>query len=195
MENNIKIRLGRLSDGPAVGRIHYRSHTITWLEFREIDDWTRSRDLELHIKEWSDYFANIPEDEQTWVACLDNAVVGQLTLEPLTNEAIRSALPICNNSKMAYLRSVYVDHDHIGKGVGRRLMLTAMRHLAESDHHAAYLRVIERNTRARHFYEAAGWKLLLPDPEPDENLVSYWIGRDGIEKQAEIPIVGAEQSA
>jgi GNAT superfamily N-acetyltransferase len=55
------------------------------------------------------------------------------------------------------LYAIYVDPDHWGTGVGRKLMRAAEERLRELGHRDAFLWVFEDNPRARRFYEAAGW--------------------------------------
>ncbi|MQA33563.1 GNAT family N-acetyltransferase [Modestobacter roseus] len=58
-----------------------------------------------------------------------------------------------------WLAQLYVDPDHQGAGVGRALLDDAVRARPEG----LSLRVFQRNIRARHFYEAAGFTLVDED--------------------------------
>jgi ribosomal protein S18 acetylase RimI-like enzyme len=53
--------------------------------------------------------------------------------------------------------ALYVHPDTWGTGVGSRLLTTAAEHLATA-HTGATLWVLERNERARAFYERHGWR-------------------------------------
>ena len=61
--------------------------------------------------------------------------------------------------KRGLLLLMYVLEEAWGTGVGRALMRAAEGALRESGYNQAVLWVLERNERARRFYEAAGWRL------------------------------------
>ena len=52
----------------------------------------------------------------------------------------------------------YVSPDRWGQGIGRRLYLGALGWLRRGDHREATLWVLERNDRARTWYERLGWR-------------------------------------
>jgi len=52
---------------------------------------------------------------------------------------------------------VYVAADHRGTGVAHILMAEAERKVRANGHRKAWLAVVAGNTRARAFYERAGW--------------------------------------
>jgi len=54
--------------------------------------------------------------------------------------------------------SIYVDPDHWGRGAGRALLRKATELLAVAGFREATLWVLDTNDRARHFYDAAGWR-------------------------------------
>lgn len=58
-----------------------------------------------------------------------------------------------------HVRALYVDPDHWGRGIGKRLHDTAVEYLrvARPQLPAFTLWVMERNTRARARYESWGW--------------------------------------
>ena len=53
---------------------------------------------------------------------------------------------------------MYVAPERWGSGCGRALMTASEAALRELGYEQAVLWVLEANTRARHFYEAAGWR-------------------------------------
>ncbi|CAM5741306.1 GNAT family N-acetyltransferase [Streptomyces hirsutus] len=57
----------------------------------------------------------------------------------------------------AELYALYLRPRHIGRGVGRALLASAVRHCAAAGHPRMYLWVLKDNTRARRFYERAGF--------------------------------------
>lgn len=58
--------------------------------------------------------------------------------------------------------AIYVHPDHWGRGHGHRLLASAERGLGELAHRRALLWVLDRNERARNFYERQGWTLGKP---------------------------------
>lgn len=64
----------------------------------------------------------------------------------------------------AMLGTLYALPSSWGTGTGRRLMIATQETLRQAGYQAATLWVLEANTRARRFYEAAGWR-------PDGTLV------------------------
>ncbi|MFI8307094.1 GNAT family N-acetyltransferase [Streptomyces sp. NPDC085927] len=57
----------------------------------------------------------------------------------------------------AELYALYLRPEHIGRGVGRALLATAVRHCAVAGHERMFLWVLEGNAHARRFYERAGF--------------------------------------
>lgn len=57
----------------------------------------------------------------------------------------------------AELYALYLRPRYIGRGVGRALLASAVRHCAAAGHPRMYLWVLKDNTRARRFYERAGF--------------------------------------
>jgi GNAT superfamily N-acetyltransferase len=58
----------------------------------------------------------------------------------------------------AELYAIHVEPDHLGTGLGRRLMANALTQLAEIGGDRAVLWVLEANDRARRFYDRGGWE-------------------------------------
>ncbi len=57
-----------------------------------------------------------------------------------------------------HLGRLYVGPQHWGRGIGGRLYQAAIDHLTEAGFSQATLWVLERNTRARGWYERLGWE-------------------------------------
>jgi RimJ/RimL family protein N-acetyltransferase len=60
--------------------------------------------------------------------------------------------------KIGEVRAIYLAPDSWGKGLGRELMTAALTHLASLGYDEVTLWVLDTNTRARRFYEAAGFR-------------------------------------
>jgi L-amino acid N-acyltransferase YncA len=88
---------------------------------------------------------------QTFVAVLDERLVGILSMGPSRDEDLDS-------KSTAEVYSIYVLPDNWRRGIGRSLMETAMEEMRTQGLRAAILWVLETNVRTRRFYEAAGWR-------------------------------------
>lgn len=75
----------------------------------------------------------------------------------------------------AELYALYLPPERIGRGVGRALLTEAVRRCADAGHERMYLWVLKGNTRARRFYERAGF------------------GADGAEEPFEVDGVGVPE--
>lgn len=76
-----------------------------------------------------------------WCSVIDGRIAGTIGLEFNTNE----------------VRTMYVDPEYFGQGVGQTLMEHGLRELDPS--RDALVKVVETNTRARRFYEKFGFEM------------------------------------
>ncbi|MEU7057781.1 GNAT family N-acetyltransferase [Streptomyces sp. NPDC046197] len=83
------------------------------------------------------------------IAELDGEITGWACHGPYRDGAIRTA--------DAELYALYVHPERWGRGVGRALLTEAVRRCADAGHARMALWVLEENTRARRFYERAGF--------------------------------------
>lgn len=87
----------------------------------------------------------------TWLAELDGAVLGFCHTGPARDA---DATPAA-----AEVYAIYLAEEVAGRGVGRALMAHALDHLRARGSTTVTLWVLRDNLRARHFYEAAGFRL------------------------------------
>ena len=85
--------------------------------------------------------------QETLVAVDDDQIVGVVVAGPDPVEPARG-----------HVARFYVAPDRWGQGVGQRLYVAAIGHLGRSDYPEATLWVLERNRRARAWYERLGWR-------------------------------------
>ena len=76
-------------------------------------------------------------------------MVGFVTFGPSEDEPL--------DPRVGEVYAIYVDTSYWDRGYGRDLFAAAVRGLTDAGFGAATLWVLETNTRARRFYEAAGW--------------------------------------
>jgi RimJ/RimL family protein N-acetyltransferase len=66
--------------------------------------------------------------------------------------------PAQEDPAVAEIGTLYALPEVWGTGVGKQLMLATLTALTQADYAHATLWVLEDNERARHFYEALGWR-------------------------------------
>ena len=64
---------------------------------------------------------------------------------------------VASDSALAEVYGCYVDPAHWREGVGSALMVDALDRIQHAGYHEAVLWVLEKNSRARAFYERHGW--------------------------------------
>lgn len=78
--------------------------------------------------------------------------------------------------KVFWLKELYVDYFFQKQGIGKRLMEDFLRKARSDGAGSAFLWVLEKNTPARRFYEAAGFRATGErerEPETPEYLLKY----------------------
>lgn len=106
----------------------------------------------------------------TWVAERDGRVLGFVMTGPPIDQ---DGNLLATDGSTEELYAIYLDPPEIGTGLGRRLLARATEDLREREVRTAVLWVLEANTRARRFYEAAGWR-------PDGLVREYHTGEQGL---------------
>lgn len=76
-------------------------------------------------------------------------MVGFVSFGPSEDEPV--------DPEVGQVYAIYVDSGHWDRGYGRALFAAAVSGLTDAGFDAATLWVLDSNTRARRFYEAAGW--------------------------------------
>ncbi len=113
------------------------------------DEYLDALDIEVRASRYK-FDADGPDDLATWIALEDGAVVGFVTIGPCDDEDTLGA---------GEIYGLYVEPDRWRSGVGARLMAEGKERLRERGFSGAVLWVLERNPRARAFYEACGWRV------------------------------------
>ena len=137
------VRAATIDDAEPIARVHVR----TWQQaYRGLvpDEFLDAMDVEQRAGVWRK--GMLSDDERpVWVAETDGEVVG-----------FASAGPSRDEDDVGELYGIYVDANHWDTGAGRDLMVTATEWL-RARHREATLWVLEKNARARRFYEKGGW--------------------------------------
>jgi GNAT superfamily N-acetyltransferase len=105
---------------------------------------------------------SVPARERSWVEILSAAIPRQTVLVASVDGAVTGFAAVCPSRdedaspETGELTSIYLLPDHWGRGTGRALHDRAVAVLAAT-FTTATLWVLSTNTRARLFYERAGW--------------------------------------
>lgn len=105
------------------------------------------------------YLDSIPKGQ--WCGAFDNP--DRYTLVMLDDEKIIGTSTYCKSRFEDYkdwseIVSIYFLPEYMGKGYGKPLLEQAVEELKTMGFQTVFLRVLEDNHRARHFYEKCGFK-------------------------------------
>lgn len=139
-------------------------------------EWARPHDVavtgEIYVRAWQRAFADILP--RSYLDSMDAAVEAS-AWEPLLHPSQRpgagtllaradhgavafAAFNSADAPAAAELATLYALPEVWGARVGRRLMAATVEAMRQGGYRYATLWVLEANTRARRFYEAAGWR-------------------------------------
>ena len=97
-------------------------------------------------KRWSSFISS--SDFEAYVLLLGGAYAGTASVCPGRDE---------KKPGWGEIVSIYLLPEHFGKGCGKPLLAAALRALSEKGYKNIYLWVLEKNSRARRFYEKNGF--------------------------------------
>jgi len=144
------VRAATVRDAPELAAIHARSLQAAYQGLLPLD---LLKQLER------------PDSEERWERAARNAewpkagvmvavpgpqMVGFTRFAPTRDKGEDTAL-------VAEIRQIYIAPEVWGRGLGKRLMSTALARMAASGYSQATLWVLDTNSRARRFYERCGW--------------------------------------
>jgi len=144
------VRAATVLDAPELAAIHARSWQAAYLDLLPQDVFAQL-DLSNTPERWERALraAEWPK-AGVMVAVPGPEMVGFARFAPTRDEGEDTAL-------VAEIRQIYIAPEVWGKGLGKRLMSTALARLAASGYSQATLWVLDTNSRARRFYERCGW--------------------------------------
>ena len=134
------------ADAPAVAAMHIHAWQVA---YRDIvpDAHLDGLDVATRAARY-DFDAAAPGAPETWIAVDGDDIVGFVTVAPSRDEDLPG---------LGEVRALYVAPDRWRSGVGSALLAQAEVLLGDAGFNEAHLWVLEGNTRARRFYERAGW--------------------------------------
>jgi GNAT superfamily N-acetyltransferase len=136
----VKLRTGNDFDLAEIGALHYRSRAAAYADFLPPEALTFGSPVAMG-EWWSERWKWERDTHRLSVAVDGDRIVGFTYLGPDEEPGVM------------LLNAIHVDPDYVGGGVGKLLMLDALAQLGDR----AVLWVLERNHRARRFYERGGW--------------------------------------
>lgn len=131
------IRPARPGDAEAIGDVFHEASVEAWSSFLGAE---RVSSVQPPVQQWM--------RDTTLVAQDGDAIVGFTCTRPDEDE-----------ERLGVLQMLYSRPSVWGRGAGRALMDAALGALRTQGSREAVLWTEERNVRARHVYEAAGWHL------------------------------------
>lgn len=148
------------SDGPRIGEISFRSHTISYRSFARASFIEAQVESE-HTGYWSGLLLEASGGNRIFVVEWAHQVVGFSMVGPLTDryEFVEVVHSLGDEGGLAVVYSIHVDPDHVGRGAGRELMRASLEYLSHAGFGVAVLDTHETNRRSRRFYDAGGWEV------------------------------------
>lgn len=147
VSEGVRIRPATVADAPAMAAVHVETWRTAYAHIFPAQ-FLEALSVEHRRGVWERVLAGLPEDEHAHVAELRREVVGFAHCGPSRDDDGRG---------VAELSAVYVAGHCWSLGVGRALIASARGVLVDRGWTEATLWVLERNLRARSFYEHDGW--------------------------------------
>jgi ribosomal protein S18 acetylase RimI-like enzyme len=147
----VSIRPAQPRDAAAIALIHVRTWQAAY-RGQLPEHFLKSLDAEIQQRtaRWEGFIANAASRRHVQLVAQElDTVVGFVTFGPSEDEPV--------DPEVGQVYAIYVDPRSWDRGYGRALFAAAVRGLTEAGFGAATLWVLDSNTRARRFYEVAGW--------------------------------------
>lgn len=144
------VRAATVRDAPELAALHTRSLQAAYQGLLPQDLLDR---LDRHDSQerWEQAARNAEWPKAgVMVAVPGPQMVGFMRFTPTRDDGEDTAL-------VAQIRQIYIAPEVWGKGLGKRLLSTALARIAASGYAQATLWVLDTNSRARRFYERCGW--------------------------------------
>lgn len=147
----LSVRDASAADKLSVARVHVRSWQVAYRGIFS-DDYLDHLNPEERAERYT-FGSEDPRGPQTIVITHDSIIFGFASFGPSRDEDVPTA---------GEIYAIYLDPSSWHRGAGQLLMASALSRLREVRFREALLWVLERNERARRFYEMDGWS---PDGE------------------------------
>ena len=141
----VTVRRATVQDAPTLGRLHVRAWQAAY-RGQMPDDYLDGLRPEERAAGWERGLGRDRARDPVLVAEQAGQVVGFAVVGPAEDP-----------KGAGELYAINVDPDHWGTGAGRALLTAAQTELTRLGYREAVLWVLPGNSRARRFYEVAGW--------------------------------------
>lgn len=141
------IRIATSADAEQIADLHVRAWQYAY-RGQVPDAFLASLSVSDRIQAWQTWFGDA-RGSCTWAAEAEGRVVGFVSAGPSRDEDVEIGT--------GEVYAIYIETDHLGSGLGSRLFETAIDWLRSNRFSRATLWVLDSNSRARRFYEKAGW--------------------------------------
>ena len=141
------IRRGTLADADRIADVYVRTSSVAergYVPDAELDAMTPDD----YLESWRRRLGS-PEPHATWVAEIDDELVGFCYVEPSPDDDA--------TAETGHVDMLFVLPEHAGHGSGARLLAEGGAYLGTRGFSEATLWALEVNHRTRRFYEREGW--------------------------------------
>lgn len=148
MGSKMNIRKAALSDLPSVAKVQIASNRSTYKEIMPVE-YLRSLSVASIAENWNERLFSNNSKEFMYVAQSDKGTVVGFIAARIENSL---------NSAIAEITSFYIIKEFQKKGIGRKLLKSAVEYMTEKNIQAVALWTVEQNP-SRHFYEHLGGQM------------------------------------
>jgi len=136
----------------------YKAAEASYVSFLQMDFYARTYGFKIAFEYYlltaMAEFIKSPEGSQLWVALDEDKIVGSIAI-------------VRTEPHVAQLRWFQLDANYQRKGLGRRLMETALQFCKEQGYTHVFLWTLQSLSAARHLYETYGFQLTEQKPNTD----------------------------
>lgn len=161
----VHIRRAREGDARGMAEVHVRTWQHAYRDLLPVEV-LRGLSVDARAEWWQTEIHVVPENRRPWIAESAATIGGFVSVGP-SRDALASPAT-------GEIYAIYVAPECWDRGVGRNLLAHGERDLREHGYSDATLWVLADNSRARAFYEAAGW--VTDGTERLERIGSHEIG-------------------
>jgi len=152
-----RVRTATVDDADAIGRIHVEGWQVAYRGL--VPDWyLDGLDKVARAERWREALADPGNPTTVLVIEEAGSVVGVSSVGPDRDR---------DDPSVGELWMIYLDPSSWSRGLGRQLMEASVEELRRLGYCEAVLWVLDKNARARRFYEIGGWSNDWAEKEDD----------------------------
>jgi GNAT superfamily N-acetyltransferase len=143
----VSIRRATLADADQIAEVYVRTSRVAergYVPDADLDAMTPGD----YLESWHRRLGS-PEPHATWVAEIEDEMVGFCYVEPSPDDDATATT--------GHVDMLFVLPEHAGRGIGARLLAEGVAFLGRHGFAEGTLWALERNRRTRRFYEREGW--------------------------------------